>query len=259
MLGRHVYRVRPTEQGWTVTKEGEDHPRSAFSGREEAIAGSRAAGRIRRARQGHHRQRRRNDCERMALWHRPSRGVRRLNLTPPIRATSSFHAAGKPFFGRHHAPEGRCARQQRKCLFARRRRGRRRDPSSRRPRASRRMSGTGRMSDRGGPAHRRLSSFRTVRDPYGRPDLAGWWCRRQSKKTAIARAWRSPAGRDFGTSHSPRSRLGSTAFRARRRRKLTWRRSFRIWPDTNLWSSSYFVCFDPATLEAYRKALGKEA
>jgi hypothetical protein len=38
MLGRHVYRVRPTEQGWTVTKEGEDHPRDGFSGREEAIA-----------------------------------------------------------------------------------------------------------------------------------------------------------------------------------------------------------------------------
>src|SRR5216684_9401840 len=40
------------------------------------------------------------------------------------------------------------------------------------------MSGTGGMSDRGGPAHRRLSSFHTARDPYGRPDLAGWWCRR---------------------------------------------------------------------------------
>jgi hypothetical protein len=38
MLGRHVYRVHPTEQGWTVTKEGEDHPRSGFPGREEAIA-----------------------------------------------------------------------------------------------------------------------------------------------------------------------------------------------------------------------------
>lgn len=38
MLGRHVYRVHPTEQGWTVTKEGEDHPRAGFAGREEAIA-----------------------------------------------------------------------------------------------------------------------------------------------------------------------------------------------------------------------------
>ena len=38
MLGRHVYRVHPTAQGWTVTKEGEDHPRSGFPGREEAIA-----------------------------------------------------------------------------------------------------------------------------------------------------------------------------------------------------------------------------
>ena len=38
MLGRHVYRVHPTEQGWTVTKEGEDHLRDGFSGRKEAIA-----------------------------------------------------------------------------------------------------------------------------------------------------------------------------------------------------------------------------
>ena len=38
MLGRHVYRVRPTEQGWTVTKEGKDHPRGGFSKREEAVA-----------------------------------------------------------------------------------------------------------------------------------------------------------------------------------------------------------------------------
>ena len=38
MLGRHVYRVHLTEQGWTVTKEGEDRPRSGFPGREEAIA-----------------------------------------------------------------------------------------------------------------------------------------------------------------------------------------------------------------------------
>jgi len=38
MLGRHVYRVHPTEQGWTVTKEGEDHPRSGHPDRDEAIA-----------------------------------------------------------------------------------------------------------------------------------------------------------------------------------------------------------------------------
>ena len=38
MLGRHVYRVHPTDQGWTVTKEGEDHPRSGFPDREKAIA-----------------------------------------------------------------------------------------------------------------------------------------------------------------------------------------------------------------------------
>ena len=38
MLGRHVYRVHPTKQGWMVTKEGEDQPRGGFPGREEAIA-----------------------------------------------------------------------------------------------------------------------------------------------------------------------------------------------------------------------------
>jgi len=38
MLGRHVYRVHPRDQGWAVTKEGEDHPRVRFPGREEAIA-----------------------------------------------------------------------------------------------------------------------------------------------------------------------------------------------------------------------------
>ena len=38
MLGRHVYRVHPTEDCWTVTKEGEAHPRGAFAGREEAVA-----------------------------------------------------------------------------------------------------------------------------------------------------------------------------------------------------------------------------
>jgi hypothetical protein len=39
MLGRHVYRVHPTEDDcWTVTKEGEDRPRGAFAGRDEAIA-----------------------------------------------------------------------------------------------------------------------------------------------------------------------------------------------------------------------------
>jgi hypothetical protein len=45
MLGRHVYRVHPNDQGWTVTKEGEDRPRAGFPGREEAIAeASRLAG-----------------------------------------------------------------------------------------------------------------------------------------------------------------------------------------------------------------------
>jgi len=38
MLGRHVYRVHPVEEGWVVTKEGEDHPRGEFPDREKAIS-----------------------------------------------------------------------------------------------------------------------------------------------------------------------------------------------------------------------------
>lgn len=38
MLGRHVYRVHPSEGRWTVTKEGENQPRAGFSGREQAVA-----------------------------------------------------------------------------------------------------------------------------------------------------------------------------------------------------------------------------
>jgi hypothetical protein len=38
MLGRHIYRVHRTAQGWTVTKEGENQARGEFVGREEAIA-----------------------------------------------------------------------------------------------------------------------------------------------------------------------------------------------------------------------------
>jgi hypothetical protein len=38
MLGRHVYRVHPSDGRWTVTKEGEEAPRAALPGREEALA-----------------------------------------------------------------------------------------------------------------------------------------------------------------------------------------------------------------------------
>jgi hypothetical protein len=38
MLGRYVYRVHPTDRGWTLTKDGEDHPRADFPGHEEVIA-----------------------------------------------------------------------------------------------------------------------------------------------------------------------------------------------------------------------------
>jgi hypothetical protein len=38
MLGRHIYRVRLTEQVWIVTKDGEARPRGRFPRREEAIA-----------------------------------------------------------------------------------------------------------------------------------------------------------------------------------------------------------------------------
>jgi Uncharacterized protein conserved in bacteria (DUF2188) len=38
MLGRHVYRVHPNEQAWTVQKDGENRLRGRFQGRDEAIA-----------------------------------------------------------------------------------------------------------------------------------------------------------------------------------------------------------------------------
>jgi hypothetical protein len=38
MLGRHVYRVHPSAECWTVTKEGEDRPRGGFTRREQAIS-----------------------------------------------------------------------------------------------------------------------------------------------------------------------------------------------------------------------------
>ena len=41
MLGRHIYRVHPTEGCWTVTKEGEGQPRSRFANRDEALAEAR--------------------------------------------------------------------------------------------------------------------------------------------------------------------------------------------------------------------------
>ena len=41
MLGRHVYRVQPSEQGWTVIKEGENRTRADLSSREEALAEAR--------------------------------------------------------------------------------------------------------------------------------------------------------------------------------------------------------------------------
>ena len=41
MLGRHVYRVQPTEGRWTITKEGENQPRAGFASRDEALAEAR--------------------------------------------------------------------------------------------------------------------------------------------------------------------------------------------------------------------------
>jgi hypothetical protein len=38
MLGRHVYRVHPTEGRWTITKDGESQSRASFAGRDEALA-----------------------------------------------------------------------------------------------------------------------------------------------------------------------------------------------------------------------------
>ena len=41
MLGRHIYRVHPTEGRWTVTKEGEGQQRGEFANRDEALAEAR--------------------------------------------------------------------------------------------------------------------------------------------------------------------------------------------------------------------------
>lgn len=38
MVGRHVYRVHPAEEGWIVNKEGETRARGGFGGRKEAVA-----------------------------------------------------------------------------------------------------------------------------------------------------------------------------------------------------------------------------
>ena len=37
MLGRHVYRVSPAHEDWTVSKEGEEHPRARFHSRDAAM------------------------------------------------------------------------------------------------------------------------------------------------------------------------------------------------------------------------------
>ena len=38
MLGRHVYRVHPTDGRWTITKEGEPGPRGDFARRQQAVS-----------------------------------------------------------------------------------------------------------------------------------------------------------------------------------------------------------------------------
>ena len=38
MLGRHVYRIHPLAEGWTITKEGETQPYGEFAARDEAMA-----------------------------------------------------------------------------------------------------------------------------------------------------------------------------------------------------------------------------
>jgi hypothetical protein len=38
MLGRHVYRVHPSDGRWTITKDGDAGPRGQFAGRDEAVA-----------------------------------------------------------------------------------------------------------------------------------------------------------------------------------------------------------------------------
>jgi Uncharacterized protein conserved in bacteria (DUF2188) len=38
MLGRHLYRVHPQREEWTVSKDGEEAPRGNFTDREVAVA-----------------------------------------------------------------------------------------------------------------------------------------------------------------------------------------------------------------------------
>jgi Uncharacterized protein conserved in bacteria (DUF2188) len=38
MLGRHSYRVHPSDAGWIVVKEGETQPRARFDGCDAAVA-----------------------------------------------------------------------------------------------------------------------------------------------------------------------------------------------------------------------------
>jgi hypothetical protein len=56
----------------------------------------------------------------------------------------------------------------------------------------------------------------------------------------------------------PRDRDWDLAFQARRRRKLPWRRSFRIWPDTNLRSSSYLFASTRQPLRHIARRSGRK-
>ena len=78
-------------------------------------------------------------------------------------------------------------------------------------------------------------------------------------KTAIARAWRSPAGGDFGTSHSPAIATWIYGFPRQEVAEIAVATVISHLARHQSLELVIFVCFDPATLEAYRKALGEEA
>jgi O-acetyl-ADP-ribose deacetylase len=122
------------------------------------------------------------------------------------------------------------------------------------------MSGAGGMSDRRSQADARVSAPRTVCDPYRRPDLAGWWCRRAAiigKLLPLVLGDRSRQG--FRDIAFPAIATGIYGFPRREAAEIAVTTVISHLARHESPELVIFVCFDPATLEAYRKALGKEA
>jgi O-acetyl-ADP-ribose deacetylase len=111
------------------------------------------------------------------------------------------------------------------------------------------------------PADRGLSSFRAARDPYGRPDLAGWWCRRAAI-ISLENCYRSClaiARRGFRDIAFPAIATGIYGFPGQEAAEIAVATVISHLARRQSLELVTFVCFDPATLEAYRKALGEEA